>query len=99
MLDQTVTRDKDKCTAHTRNPWNSRHKHGWWPPGLRAWAMWGLVTVVAGVLVTALVFAVDAGLRSEGVMSYAGARGPPSGYDEHGPVEPEKVRVDAGDVG
>ncbi|KAH8907136.1 hypothetical protein BR93DRAFT_968680 [Coniochaeta sp. PMI_546] len=86
ILDQTVTRDKNKCTAHTHTPWKSRHKHGWWPDGLRSWAMWGLVAVIVGVLVTALVFAIDAGLRSAGVMSYAGARGGPSGYDEHGPV-------------
>ncbi|KAB5585946.1 hypothetical protein GE09DRAFT_1277382 [Coniochaeta sp. 2T2.1] len=86
-----------ECTAHTRQPWhadstkrgnrNNRHRHDWWPSGVRQWAMWGLVLVVVGVLVTALVFAVDAGLRSAGVMSYAGARGGPGGgYDEHIPV-------------
>ncbi|KAB5582621.1 hypothetical protein GE09DRAFT_1246426 [Coniochaeta sp. 2T2.1] len=85
-----------ECTAHTRQPWhtdstkrsnrNNRHRHDWWPSGVRQWAMWGLVLVVVGVLVTALVFAVDAGLRSAGVMSYAGARGGPGGYDEHVPV-------------
>lgn len=92
----TRDRNQQQCTAHTRNPWNSRHKHGWWPPGSRGWAMWCLVAVVAGVLVTALVFAVDAGLRSAGVMSYA-ARGGPAGYGEvGGPVEKE---VNVGEIG
>ncbi|KAJ9158377.1 hypothetical protein NKR19_g3418 [Coniochaeta hoffmannii] len=74
------------CPAHTRDPWKKDgrgggHRHDWWPVGARGWAMWLLVGVVAGVLVTALVFAVDAGLRSAGVMSYAGAGGGPAGYN------------------
>lgn len=86
MSDQTVSREKNQCPAHNHQPWNSRHKHGWWPAELRKMAMYGLVVLVIGVLVTALVFAIDAGLRSAGVMSQAGARGGPSGYDNHVPI-------------
>jgi len=83
MPDLTVSRDRNACTAHTRQPWTKdSHRHDCWPAGLRKCVMWGLVVVVAGVLVTALVFAVDAGLRSAGVMTHAGAGGGPAGYKD-----------------
>lgn len=81
--DQTVTRDRDRCTAHTRSPWDSRHRHGWWPAGSRRWAMGALVAVVVGVLVTGLVlFAVDARLKSEGAGAVMDAVSETAGRDE-----------------
>jgi hypothetical protein len=55
--------------------------------------MWGLVAVVVGVFVTAIVFAVYAGLRSSGVG--------PSGYAEiaQAPVENRGYNNGRGEVG
>jgi hypothetical protein len=52
------------------------------------------VGVVVGVLILALVFAVDAGLRSAGIMSYAGAGGGPAGYVAEGGISPLPATVE-----
>lgn len=96
MPDQTVTRDRNRCTAHTRSPWNGRHLHSWWPDGSRPWAMRSLVAVVVGVLVIAIVFAVNPMPRHLGAKSNAGAS---PGHDASGPVVEKGVLVAVGDSG
>lgn len=44
--DQTVARDKNKCTAHTHKSSNSRHKRKWW---LRFWPLFALCVFVMAI--------------------------------------------------